>query len=151
MRAQDTHCIVGDASLAGSAVDLMEAVFFRSFDAVNGARFARRLRRPGSGPVCFFGGNRVSVATAPPGRLPRWCDLTRYAFSMRSLRTEHLPFSGPIRGERLSGSHPSSRARGREPLARTRSGSGKHQEIAILSRSSPLIDAKIARVKNLIG
>jgi hypothetical protein len=31
--------------LAGSAVDLMEASFFRSFEAVNGALFARRLRR----------------------------------------------------------------------------------------------------------
>jgi hypothetical protein len=30
---------------AGSAVGLMEASFFRSFAAVNGARFARRLRR----------------------------------------------------------------------------------------------------------
>ena len=36
---------VSGASLAGSAVDLMEASLFRSFDAVNDARFARRLRR----------------------------------------------------------------------------------------------------------
>ena len=33
------------ASSAGGAVDLMEASFFRSFEAVNGALFARRLRR----------------------------------------------------------------------------------------------------------
>jgi len=32
-------------SSAGSAVDLMEASFFRSFDPVNGARSARRLGR----------------------------------------------------------------------------------------------------------
>jgi hypothetical protein len=31
------------ASSAGSAVDLMKASFFRGFDGVNGARFARRL------------------------------------------------------------------------------------------------------------
>ena len=32
-------------SSSESAVDLMEASFFRSFAAVNGARYARRLRR----------------------------------------------------------------------------------------------------------
>jgi hypothetical protein len=32
-------------ALAESAVDLLEASFFRGFDPVNGARFARRLRR----------------------------------------------------------------------------------------------------------
>ena len=31
---------------AESAVDLVEASFLRSFAAVNGARYARRLRRP---------------------------------------------------------------------------------------------------------
>jgi hypothetical protein len=42
-----------------------------------------------------------------------------YVFLPRSLRSVRLPFSGPSRDERLNGSHPPSRAEGREPSART--------------------------------
>jgi len=37
-RAQEPHFLNGDKSLAGSAVDLVEASFFRGFDPVNGLR-----------------------------------------------------------------------------------------------------------------
>jgi len=37
-RGQDPHFVNGDKSLAGSAVDLRKASFFRGFDPVNGLR-----------------------------------------------------------------------------------------------------------------
>jgi hypothetical protein len=37
-RGQDPHFFNGDKSLAGSAVDLVEASFFQGFDPVNGLR-----------------------------------------------------------------------------------------------------------------
>jgi hypothetical protein len=44
-RRQNPHFFNNDKRLAGSAVDLLAAFFFRGSDPVNGARSARRLRR----------------------------------------------------------------------------------------------------------